>query len=180
MSIPTGRARVSLQTPVLWTKTAIVGRRVAFVAVVLLLSSACSKNNGSSRDDYEGIGGALDEQDPPDDSDTSAEVSGVDVAKLDAGEKRRFGKLLNRLPSPCGKSHSLRKSIAEDQSCKRATFAGRYVATLVGEDEDDLTIRALYDARYRNDKVFEFTVDKAAFNGTRSAPIVFVEFLDYG
>ncbi len=155
-------------------------RKVAIVAVALLLSGACSKNNGSSRDDYEGVGSALDKQDPPDDSDTSAQVPGIDVSKLDAREKRRFGKLLNRLPSPCGRSHSLRKSITRDQSCKRAPFAGRYVATLVGEDEDDLTIRALYDARYRNDKVHEFSLDKAAFSGTRNAPIVIVEFLDYG
>jgi len=157
-----------------------VGRQVAIVAVALLLSSGCSKNNGSSRDDYEGVGGALDKQGPADDTDTSAEIPGVDVSGLDPKEKLRFGKLLNRLPSPCGQSHSLRKSLAEDQSCKRSSFAARYVATLVGEDEDDLTVRALYDARYRNDKIAEFTLEKAAYNGTRSASIVLVEFLDYG
>lgn len=157
-----------------------MGCRVAIVTLALLVSGACSKNNGSSRDDYEGVNHALGGQDPPGDTDTRAEVSGVDVAKLDAKEKRRFGKLLDRLPSPCGRSHSLRKSIAEDQSCKRAPFAGRYVAILVGEDEDDLTIRALYDARYRNDEVHEFELEKAAFNGTRGAAIVVVEFFDYG
>src|SRR5687768_10036301 len=35
----------------------------------------------------------------------------------------RLGALADKLPSPCGKAHSLRKSLEGDPACKRAPFA---------------------------------------------------------
>jgi protein-disulfide isomerase len=146
----------------------------------LLMGASCSKHERDTRDDYDGVGTALDNTAPPDDTDTSAEVPGVDVSKLGDREKQRFGKLINRLQSPCAKPHSLRKSLTTDESCKRAPFAARYVRTLVEEDEDDLTVRALYDARYRNPKRVDVDVAGSAKSGAASPRVTIIEFFDYG
>ena len=59
-------------------------------------------------------------------------IPGVDISKLSSSKTDRFYKLVGVLASPCGKSHSLRTSLLEDDSCKRAPFAARYVAGGVG------------------------------------------------
>jgi len=156
----------------------------------VLLSGAlwagCSNNhNGHQREDYQGVVKAMDDvgpgepggkKNPP----PTAEVPGVDVSKLDDRAKQRFAGFLDSLQSPCGKTQSLRKSLLEDQSCKRAPFAARYLAMLVDEDLEDLEVRAAYDGRYRDDDKHEFDLSKAPSVGPRGAPIVLVEFFDYG
>ncbi|RMH40404.1 MAG: hypothetical protein D6689_14030 [Deltaproteobacteria bacterium] len=149
----------------------------------LVAGAACQKKNGTARDDYEGVVRALDVAEPPAAAaaaPAAADVPGVDTSKLSAAEKARFAKLLDRLQSPCGKAHSLRKSLTDDPSCKRARFAARYVAMLVHETDDDLTVRDYYDARYRTDKRYTFDTSSAPHLGQPGAPIAIVEFLDYG
>jgi len=170
-----------------------VREKLVIVQTLALLVSAaaaasCSKNgNDRARDDYKGVGEALDLADSTrargasaPQRPASAQVPGVDVSKLDDAGKRRFAKLLDALPSPCGKAHSLRTSLSKDTACKRALFAARYVVMLVGADVEELSIRAAYDGRYRNDERHEFRVAAAPHFGEVGAPVVIVEFLDYG
>ena len=169
----------------------MVRNLAVFRALPALLSGAllvgCSNNtNGRQRDDYQGVVKAMDGVGPDDTGKTkagdppSAEVPGVDISKLDDRAKKRFADMLDRLQSPCGKSHSLRKSLLEDESCKRAPFAARYVAMLIDEDLEDLEVRAAYDGRYRDDQRHKLDVSKAPSVGTVGGSIVLVEFLDYG
>jgi len=161
--------------------------RTAAIALSAVLAAACSNNNGRTRDDYQGVGQALDDLEPKDPkapkapvAAAGAEVPGVDVSKLGERAKQRFAALLDRLQSPCGKSHSLRKSVVEDQTCKRAPFAARYVIALVDEDIEDLDIRAAYDGRYRDSNRHDIDVSKVPYIGTAGGRIALIEFLDYG
>jgi len=157
-----------------------------------LMGASCGDKK-TSEPDYEAVGHALDRQDGTDDpAGTGAaggeaaagsgdwNVAGVDVSKLDDGEKKRFGQLLDKLPSPCGKPHSLRTSLDEDESCKRAPFAARYVVALVGEAVPDLDLRKLYEGRYRGEQAHEFDLADTPRKGPADAKVVIVEFFDYG
>jgi protein-disulfide isomerase len=108
-------------------------------------------------------------------------VPGVDVSKLDEAKAKRFYALADTLPSPCGKAHSLRTSLAEDQSCKQASFAARYAVEMLVDEADDSEIKEFYELRYKNDAPRKtFKVDGAPYTGAPDAPVKVVEFFDYG
>ena len=152
---------------------------------------ACAKNSVSSADDYEGVGRALEDQDPsgsPAPAEqgqgasrpaTKAAVQGVDVTGMTLAQHDRFHQMVDTLASPCGKAHSLRTSVAGDADCKRAVFAARYVARLVADDYDGVEIRAAYEARYRAEAK-SFDVAAAPSRGPSDARVRIVEFMDYG
>jgi protein-disulfide isomerase len=104
----------------------------------------------------------------------------VDLSKLDEAQKKRFGSLIDKVQSPCGKAHSLKKSLDEDKACKRAVFAARYVARLVGLDFSDEEVAALYEGRYSSADPRTFALGKAPYLGVPGAKVVIVEFFDYG
>lgn len=108
------------------------------------------------------------------------DVPGVDVSKLSGEQKQRFFQLVDKLQSPCGKAHSLRTSVKTDASCKRATFAARYVARLAGEDLTLGEITEKYEARYLASKTYRFDLADTPYSGNPDAPVQIVEFFDYG
>ena len=108
------------------------------------------------------------------------DVPGVDVSKLDTGEKRRFAQALDALPSPCGKAHSLRTSLTSDPGCKRAVFAGRYVARLATEGFVPEEIEYAYEARFQQTERKTLPTENAPYAGVRGARVELVEFFDYG
>jgi protein-disulfide isomerase len=176
-----------LQTayPVQYKRT--VRQRLAIAAILALtlgcLSGAsCGKNQAASPERYDGVGSALDNTDNQAGAAAAkpTDLPGVDTSRLSAVQKNLFGKLADKLPSPCGKAHSLRKSVESDTSCKRAPFAARYVATLVGEDLGELEIRDQYDGRYRSEAAARFRLEGAPHKGPTDAKVVLVEFFDYG
>lgn len=168
-------------------KLAIAG--LLTISLGLLMGASCEKSKAKS-DDYPGATAALDRAEgvappetptgPPPPNAGSPDAPGIDVSKLDAAGKARFGKLLDVLPSPCGKPHSLRKSIEEDVECKRAPFAGNYVVMLVREELDDGDLRSMYDARFRQTEKHSFSLDNRPMSGRPNAPVVIVEFFDFG
>jgi protein-disulfide isomerase len=107
------------------------------------------------------------------------ELSGIDVSDLKADSRQQFFRLLDDVPSPCGKGHSLRVSLKTDPECRRSTFAARYIknlSTLGGEDEEVLE---LVKARYQQDKLAELDVAGAPYEGQPDAKVRIVEFFDY-
>lgn len=108
-------------------------------------------------------------------------VPGVDVSKLDEAKAKRFYALADTLPSPCGKAHSLRTSLAEDQSCKSASFAARYAVEMLADEASDSEIKEYYELRYKNTGARKtFKLDAAPYSGAPDAPVKVVEFFDYG
>jgi protein-disulfide isomerase len=108
----------------------------------------------------------------------------VDVSKLDEDKTKRFYALASTLPSPCGKAHSLRTSITEDTSCKRASFAARYVIEMLSDEASDSDAKQFYELHYnaKGDAARKsFKLDATApHSGPSDAPVKVVEFYDYG
>jgi protein-disulfide isomerase len=108
-------------------------------------------------------------------------LPGIDASKLDAPKQKLFFSLVGSLGSPCGQAHSLRKSVTEDKSCKRAPFAARYVLALVEDEATDAQIRQVYAAKYESkEPPVKLDVGKAPRIGNDDAPVRIVEFFDYG
>jgi len=111
----------------------------------------------------------------------SSPLPGIDVGKLSAERQATFYKLLGSLKSPCGKTHSLRTSFTQDTACKRAPYAVKYVAALLGDEVNEKDTRGFYAMKY--DKVAaeapKFDLAKAPRVGPEDAPIRLVEFFDY-
>jgi protein-disulfide isomerase len=107
-------------------------------------------------------------------------LAGVDLGKLSDEKKTSFYKLVDSLPSPCGKAHSLRTSFNEDKTCKRAPFAARYVAALLEDEASEEQVKDEYDIHYKAGKTYSFKLDGVPFAGAADARIKIVEFFDYG
>jgi predicted DsbA family dithiol-disulfide isomerase len=99
---------------------------------------------------------------------------------LGGDAKAKYERLVDQLPSPCGKAHSLKRSAELDPDCKRTPFAQRYVAKLARLDADDEDITKLYGLRYGGQPPHEFILRDTPFEGMPNAPVVLVEFFDYG
>lgn len=106
-------------------------------------------------------------------------LPGMDLKELDDQRKARFYALVDKLQSPCGKVHSLRTSLKTDPACKRATFAGRYVAFLLKLEASDEEVVEYYKNRYGQTEVHKFDVTDSPYLGMPTAPVVMVEFFDY-
>lgn len=108
-------------------------------------------------------------------------LPGVDASKLDEAKQKLFFKLAGSLVSPCGKAHSLRKSVVEDTSCKRAPYAAKYVLALVEDEAPEAKIREEYAAKYEAKELSKFDLARAPRLGNDDANLVqIVEFYDYG
>lgn len=154
------------------------------MATVALSGASCGKKSSAREgdDDAKELAAALDratqEQEakgprPP--------IEGVDLKGLDDGQKSRFDKLIDSLVSPCGKAESLRKSATVTKNCKRSLHAARYVATMIEMGAEDSDVRKFYGARYvdRENNQFKLGPD-VPHSGPTDAPVVIVEFYDYG
>lgn len=158
-------------------------RHGALAAVALLAFGAgCTKKNGATEtDDYKDIAKTFDESEPP--PDKRKPVEGADLGKLSDVDKQRFEKLVDSLPSPCGKSHSLRTSRNTDAECIRAKHAVDYVIALIADGANDDETREMYKVRYggERDKKVSFKLSDAVPHvGPGDGRIVLVEFFDFG
>jgi protein-disulfide isomerase len=146
------------------------------LALPLLMGGACEKKSTKPNDT--GAISAADRVDPATVNDTTP-LQGVDVSKLSEEKQKTFYKFVNTMKSPCGKTHSLRTSYTQDQSCKRAPFAVRYILALVEDEATEDQIREEYTSKYDNAKIVRLDVSKAPRVGNDDAPVRFVEFFDY-
>jgi protein-disulfide isomerase len=87
--------------------------------------------------------------------------------------------LLEKLPSPCGKAMSLKKTLDSDPGCKQGPFAKKFVERLAALEVPDERISEVYRNRYGEHETFTFTVKDTPFAGSPNAPVVLVEFFDY-
>jgi protein-disulfide isomerase len=110
-----------------------------------------------------------------------AAPAGEEPAQPVAGkpDPKRVDGLLAKLASPCGKAHSLQKSIDTDKTCKRSPFAKKYVELLVSLGANDEEVTQLYDARYAQPKTYEFDLRETPFIGKPNAPVQLTMFFDY-
>jgi predicted DsbA family dithiol-disulfide isomerase len=104
---------------------------------------------------------------PPPDVGTPA----VPSAKLEA--------LAEKLPSPCGKPESLRRTLEADPGCRSAPFARRFVEKLIRLDVPDDELAELYRNRFGPRDNPQFTLRETPFAGSPNAPVTIVEFYDY-
>ncbi len=150
--------------------------------------TACDKNSSAKPDEANDVVKAYDKANPDTKTGLSASASktpaapipGVNLSKLDAGKTKLYNKLVDSLSSPCGKAHSLRKSAAADAGCKRGRFAARYVVALIADEADGSEIRDLYKSKYAGKKQNKFSYKDVPHVGSTDAPVVLVEFFDYG
>ena len=103
----------------------------------------------------------------PSSSSSSAEPSG------------HVADLLEKLPSPCGKAMSLKKTLDSDPGCKQGPFAKRFVERLARLELTDDQIGEIYRKRYGAHESYTFDVRDTPFVGSPNAPVVLVEFYDY-
>jgi protein-disulfide isomerase len=111
---------------------------------------------------------------------SSDPIPGVDVSKLDPDKAKIFYTMASTLPSPCGKAHSLRTSIMEDTTCKRSSFAARYVIEMLDDEAGESDIKELYELRYKNQAPRKTFKLDGPHSGAPDAPVKVVEFFDYG
>jgi protein-disulfide isomerase len=137
--------------------------RAAALGLSLLLA-ACGSKNEEERS----------EPAPP----PSATPAGPPI---DADPVRaQYERLLDALPSPCGRGRSLRAAMQRGSGCVRGRFAAKYVELMLdgGPTDDQLTIR--YEDRYVYPRRPVLTLDDAPRLGPEHAPLELVAFLDYG
>lgn len=152
---------------------------IAALSITLLTGASCKKDSNAAKTDPNDVIRAADDAKagPVD----RTPLPGVDVSKLDAAKQDSFYKLVAALPSPCGKAHSLRTSVGNDPSCKRAPFAARLVHDLLADEQTDETVVKWYDERYiKNSGVETIDIANAPMVGDPAAPVTLVEFFDYG
>ena len=152
----------------------ILGHFSLLVMLPLLMGGACEKNKPTDT----GAVSAADRADPAVVNDTTP-LANVDISKLDEDKQKVFYKLVNSLKSPCGKTHSLRTSFTSDTSCKRASFAVRYVVELLADEASEEQARDEYEHKYDAAKTVKLDVSRAPRVGAEDAPIRLVEFFDY-
>lgn len=168
----------------------VVGPIAAVMSIGLLAGASCKKDTGSPHADPKDVVAAADKAKGSGSgtgtTGSSAPVDrtpvpGFDVAALTPDQQTLFFKMVDELPSPCGKAHSLRTSNAQDASCKRAPFAVKLVHDLIVDDQRDETVRSFYEERYiKNNKVWNINLVDAPMVGDPNAPVTLVEFFDYG
>lgn len=148
------------------------------ILLALLGAGACERKQQTADP------GAINAKDRADTANGPADTTplpGIDASKLDEAKQKQFYKLVGSLVSPCGKAHSLRKSVVEDTSCKRAPYAAKYVLALVEDEAAEAKIREDYAAKYETKDVPKLDVSKAPRLGNDDANVVqIVEFYDYG
>lgn len=146
---------------------------------LLCVSASCQKEKEPETKAYKDIEKTFDSTEP-----APAErkpVEGVDVAALDKPLQVRFESLVDKLPSPCGKAHSLRTSRNTDESCKRAPFAVEYVYELIKDGASSNEVKEIYKARFDPTEAISFNYDSSGpHTGPTDAPVKLVEFYDYG
>ncbi len=143
---------------------------LVFLLVSLLSAAACERKQNTEPVKTPVAVGPVD----------TTPLPGFDTAKLDATKQKVFYTLLASLQSPCGKAESLRKSMTDDKSCKRAPFAVRYVLTLVEDEVPEPQIRDEYNEKYDGKEPYKIDVSKAPRIGNDDALVRVVEFYDYG
>lgn len=148
----------------------------SFIPIAILLGAgACERKQGTT--DTGAVTAADRVSEPVD----TSPLPGVDASKLDDAKQKLFFKLAGSLASPCGKAHSLRKSVVEDTSCKRAPYAAKYVLALVEDEAPEVKIREEYAAKYDAKELSKFDLSRAPRLGNDDANVVqIVEFYDYG
>ncbi len=143
----------------------------------LLLGAACEKKKPTTDTGAMGAIDRANEQSGPVDK---TPLQGIDTSKLEAGGQELFYKLMGSLNSPCGKGHNLRTSFTQDQGCKRAPYAVRYVLALVGDEAKESDVREFYKNKYEKaPSPVKLDTSKAPRVGNDDAPVRLVEFFDY-
>ena len=151
---------------------------LATLTLGLLTGASCNKDKGKPQADPGAVVAAADAAAKPLDR---TPVPGVDVSRLPPDRQELFYKLMADLPSPCGKAHSLRTSVTQDQTCKRAPFATKLVAELIVDEAPPDDIREFFAERYvKNQEAQSFDLGATPMVGNASASVTFVEFFDYG
>jgi protein-disulfide isomerase len=105
-------------------------------------------------------------------------LPGVTV-ELEGELRDAFFRLVERVPSPCGKPESLRKTLESDPECKRGPFAAAFLETLIDIGSTDEEAFQRYAVRYAV-KPIEIDASKATRTGPPDAPVKIVEFFDFG
>jgi len=155
---------------------------LAVAALAFLAGASCKKESKA------GDTGAVEAADRagvvniPESEIDKTPLPGIDVSKLDGKQQTLFYKLVQAYPSPCGKAHSLRTSVTEDKTCKRAPFAARYIISLISDEAPESELRKVWDAKYKDvpAETKTFALDGVPHSGPIDAPIQIVEFFDYG
>jgi protein-disulfide isomerase len=155
-----------------------------FIALILVASlGGCKSKDPKLDQTAKDVVGAADRVKPeataPAGPVDKTPIAGVDIAALDAAKQETFYKLVGSLSSPCGKAHSLRTSVATDQTCKRAPFAVKYVESLLEDGATEDETKEQYDAKYKPKPGVNIKIDGTPSVGSADAPIKLVEFFDY-
>ena len=156
---------------------------VALALSTLALGGAsCDKKSSANPESNKGALTAMDNSNKPKGPVSKKPIPGVDTKKLDSGKLDRFYRLVEELQSPCGKAHSLRTSLTQDSSCKRAPFAARYVIQMLDDEQDDNEVREFYNLKYiKKMPIQKFVLGEGVpHSGPTDAPVHLVEFYDYG
>jgi len=156
-------------------------------AALMFLGGASCKKDSKAQPDTGAIAAADSAKkpttpavDPSKPVDTTP-LPGIDVSKLDEKQQKLFYALVDSFSSPCGKAHSLRTSVKDDPSCKRAPFAAKYLASMIEDEISEDDIRALFEAKYKKEaQLHTFQLADVPHTGSVNAPIKIVEFFDYG
>jgi predicted DsbA family dithiol-disulfide isomerase len=109
----------------------------------------------------------------------SLKLPGVDLSGLDEGQIRWCRELLEEYPSPCGKPHSLYKSITTDAACKRAPFAAREIVTLLKAGLMKSEVEEHYEERFVHPETAQCRVGDAPLRGKASSKVALIEFSDF-
>jgi protein-disulfide isomerase len=147
-----------------------------FVFGALGLGASCRNNRAQSADS-----GGLEvaRTAPPSGGSQITEVTGLDLAALNAAEKETFWAVANDELSPCGDPHSLAVCAHDRTGCRTCLPAMRFLARRIEDGFAREQLSEFLHARYSTQAVQQVHIDGAPSHGSPMATVTIVEFSDY-
>ncbi len=107
------------------------------------------------------------------------EVTGLDLANLNATERETFWAVANDELSPCGDPHSLAACARDHLPCRSCMPAMRFLSRRIEEGYARDQLSELIRARYASSAVTRVNTEGGVSHGSQMAAVTIVEFSDY-
>lgn len=98
---------------------------------------------------------------------------------LRPSDRESLERLQQKLPSPCGKPHSLLTSTRSDPGCRLSPLAVQWMALLLEGGSTEEEVEGLFTRRFLTSRCYDINTTGAQVRGDPTAPVSLIEFADF-